>query len=64
MKTLEQTLKNLASLDEPISVAALYALSGLDKTQLEQVKTVVEHPARRSARGDHAASGGSWRREF
>ena len=38
MKTLEQTLKNLASLDEPISVAALYALSSLDKAQLEQVK--------------------------
>jgi HEAT repeat protein len=38
MKTLEQTLRNLANLDEPISVAALYALSELDKTQLEQVK--------------------------
>ena len=40
MKTLEHTLKNLASLDEPISVAALYALSGLDKTQLDQVTAV------------------------
>jgi HEAT repeat protein len=38
MKTLDQTLKNLANLDEPISVAGLYALSGLDKAQLEQVK--------------------------
>jgi HEAT repeat protein len=40
MKTLDYTLKNLAALDEPISVAALYALSGLDKTQLEQVKSI------------------------
>ena len=40
MKTLEQTLKNLTSLDEPISVAALYALSSLEKAQLEQVKAV------------------------
>jgi len=38
MKTLDVTLKNLAHLDEPISVAALYALSSLDKAQLEQVK--------------------------
>ena len=38
MKTLEDTLKNLTRLDEPISVAALYALSGLERTQLEQVK--------------------------
>jgi HEAT repeat protein len=37
MKTLDETLKNLANLDEQISVAALYALSGLEKTQLEQV---------------------------
>ena len=37
MKTLDQTLKNLTTLDEPISVAGLYALSGLDKAQLEQV---------------------------
>jgi HEAT repeat protein len=40
MKTLEQTLNNLKNLDEPISVAALYALSELDKTQLEQVSAV------------------------
>ena len=40
MKTLDLTLQNLANLDEPISVAALYALSGLEKTQLEQVKAV------------------------
>jgi HEAT repeat protein len=39
METLEKTLKNLASLDEPISVAALYALSGLEQTPLELVKT-------------------------
>jgi HEAT repeat protein len=38
MKTLELTLKNMATLDEPISVAALYALSSLDKAQLAQVK--------------------------
>jgi HEAT repeat protein len=38
MKTLDHTLQNLAALDEPISVAGLYALSGLDKAQLEQVK--------------------------
>ncbi len=38
MKTLEDTLKNLTSLDEPISIAALYALSGLEQTQIEQVK--------------------------
>jgi HEAT repeat protein len=40
MKTLDQTLQNLAALDEPISVAGLYALSGLDKAQLGQVKAV------------------------
>ncbi len=40
MKTLDDTLKNLAELDEPISVAGLYALSGTDKAQIEQVKTV------------------------
>jgi hypothetical protein len=39
MKTLDQTLQNLAALDEPISIAGLYALSALDKAQLEQVKT-------------------------
>ncbi len=38
MRTLDQTLKNLAALDEAISVAGLYALSSLDKVQLEQVK--------------------------
>jgi HEAT repeat protein len=37
MRTLDQTLKNLTNLDEPISIAALYALSSLDKAQLEQV---------------------------
>jgi HEAT repeat protein len=40
MKTLDYTLKNLAELDEPVSVAGLYALSSLDKAQIEQVKTV------------------------
>ncbi len=40
MKTLEQTLKNLTQLDEPISVAALYALSSLEKAQLEQVASI------------------------
>jgi HEAT repeat protein len=40
MRTLNDTLKNLAEVDEPISVAGLYALSGTDKAQLEQVKTV------------------------
>ncbi len=39
MKTLEDTLQNLARLDEPISVAALYALSGLEQAQLKQVKS-------------------------
>ncbi len=38
MRTLDQTLKNLTNLDEPISVAALYALSSLEKSQFEQVK--------------------------
>jgi HEAT repeat protein len=38
MKTLDQTLKNLTNLDEPISIAGLYALSSLDKAQLEQAK--------------------------
>jgi HEAT repeat protein len=38
MKTLDQTLQNLAALDEPISIAGLYALSSLDKAQLTQVK--------------------------
>jgi HEAT repeat protein len=40
MKTLDDTLKNLADVDEPISVAGLYALSSMDKAQIEQVKTV------------------------
>jgi hypothetical protein len=40
MKTLDDTLKNLAALEEPVSVAGLYALSGMDKAQIEQVKTV------------------------
>jgi HEAT repeat protein len=40
MKTLDQTLKNLTDLDDPISIAGLYALSGLDKAQLEQVQSV------------------------
>lgn len=40
MKTLNDTLKNLADLDEPVSIAGLYALSSLDKAQVEQVKTV------------------------
>ena len=39
MKTLDYTLQNLGTLDEPISIAGLYALSALDKAQLEQVKT-------------------------
>jgi HEAT repeat protein len=39
MKTLDQTLQNLAALDEPISIAGLYALSSPDKAQLEQFKT-------------------------
>ena len=64
MKTLNDTLKNLADVDEPISVAGLYALSGTDKAQIEQVKTDLERPARRSTRRDHAPSGGDWRREF
>jgi HEAT repeat protein len=38
MKTLAQTLQNLATLDEPVSIAGLYALSSLDKAQLEQFK--------------------------
>lgn len=40
MKTLDDTLKNLADLDEPISIAGLYALSGLDKAQTAQAKAV------------------------
>ena len=40
MKTLDYTLQNLAMLDEPISIAGLYALSALDKAQLAQVKTI------------------------
>ena len=40
MKTIEQTLKNLTQLDEPISVAALYALSGLEKAELIQVASI------------------------
>jgi len=40
MKTLDITLKNLTQLDEPISVAALYALSGLEKA-----KSNKSHPA-------------------
>ena len=40
MKTLDDTLKNLAEIDDPISIAGLYALSGMDKAQLEQVKAV------------------------
>ena len=50
MKTLDYTLKNLAQLDEPISVAGLYALSGLDKAQLAQVRSIWEAlPADRRA---------------
>lgn len=40
MKTLDQTLQNLSTLDEPISIAGLYALSSLDNIQLEQVKAL------------------------
>ena len=40
MRTLNDTLKNLAEVDEPISVAGLYALSNTDKAQIEQVKTI------------------------
>lgn len=40
MKTLDATLKNLTDVSEPVSVAGLYALSGLDKAQTEQVKSV------------------------
>jgi HEAT repeat protein len=40
MKTLDQTLQNLSDLSEPISIAGLYALSSLDKAQLEQVTTL------------------------
>jgi hypothetical protein len=36
MKPLQDTLKNLADVDDPISVAGLYALSGTDKAQLEE----------------------------
>ena len=39
MKTLDHTLQNLTALDEPISIAGLYALSSLDRAQLEQFKT-------------------------
>jgi HEAT repeat protein len=55
MRTLEQTLKNLSTLDEPISVAGLYALSGLDKAQLEQVKSIwgTLPPERRAAAMQH-----------
>ena len=50
MRTLDQTLKNLTTLDEPISVAGLYALSGLDKAQLEQVTATLNTlPADRRA---------------
>ncbi|HSD84357.1 MAG TPA: HEAT repeat domain-containing protein [Anaerolineae bacterium] len=50
MKPLESTLQNLVNLEEPISVAALYALSGLEQAQLEQVKSVWEAlPADRRA---------------
>jgi len=40
MKTLDQTLQNLATLDEPISVAGLYTLSSPDKAQLAQFKAI------------------------
>jgi len=50
MRTIDQTLQNLANLDEPISVAGLYALSGLDKAQLKQVITTLNAlPADRRA---------------
>jgi HEAT repeat protein len=50
MKTLDQTLQNLSTLDEPVSIAGLYALSSLDKAQLEQVKALwVTLPADRRA---------------
>jgi HEAT repeat protein len=55
MKTLDFTLKNLTNLDEPISVAGLYALSGLEKAQLEQVTQVwgALPPDRRAAAMRH-----------
>ncbi len=40
MKSLDIALKNLADIAEPISVAGLYNLSGLEKAQVEQVKSV------------------------
>ena len=50
MKTLDVTLKNLADTSEPISIAGLYALSSLDKAQLEQMKAIwLTLPAERRA---------------
>jgi HEAT repeat protein len=40
MQPVEDTLKNLQDEAEPISVAGLYALSGLDRASLDQVRAV------------------------
>lgn len=40
MQPVEDTLKNLKDEAEPISVAGLFALSGLDRTDLDKVRSV------------------------
>ena len=40
MQPVEDTLKNLKNEAEPISVAGLFALSGLDRADLDQVRSV------------------------
>jgi HEAT repeat protein len=40
MQPVEQTFKNLSNEAEPVSVAGLYALSGLDRIDLDEVRSV------------------------
>ncbi len=48
MQPVEETFKNLSNEAEPVSVAGLYALSGLDRADLDQVRSIwVAMPADR-----------------
>ena len=40
MQPVEETFKNLSNEAEPVSVAGLYALSGLDRSDLDQVRSI------------------------
>src|SRR5512140_3390830 len=40
MQPIEETLKNLSNEAESVSVAGLYALSGLERSDLDQVRSI------------------------